>query len=125
MQMIGRAIMNDLDFVIGQKILELAVSFWNPQLRGLGFGQFLARFAEGDHFDKSETAHRLDVSRADESSADNSCFNCFHGSFLFECRHFDPASGAGGFDGGFQNGHAFRAGQKVGRNGFVGGDGVD
>src|SRR5205823_5918244 len=77
-QMVGRAIVDDLDFLIGQKILNTAVGLRNVQFVGFGLGQFIIRLAKRNHLNEAKPSSRLDVCRADESGADNACFYSFH-----------------------------------------------
>ena len=44
-QVIGRAVVDDLDFLVSQEIFDTAVCFRDVEFGGLGFGEILARLA--------------------------------------------------------------------------------
>src|SRR6266403_2963712 len=83
-QMVGGAIVDDLDFLVGQKILNTAVGYWNVQFISLGPRQFIIRLAKGDHLDEAESSSSLHMCGADETGSDNSCFDSFHSSFIVQ-----------------------------------------
>ncbi len=78
MEVIGRAIMDDLDVLIGQERIHTAVRFRDVKLVGLGLGELIVRLAQRGHFDKAQSAGRFDVRGPDETGADNSCFDGSH-----------------------------------------------
>ena len=77
-QMIRRAVVHDLNLRIGEHLAVVAVRLRDRQLLGLGLRQVVAALRDRRHFDKAEPPQRLDVRRADESGADDACFDFGH-----------------------------------------------
>src|SRR5205823_4277297 len=88
-QMVGRAIMDDLYFAVGKEAFDAAVSFGNVELVRLGFGEGIIGFAERNHLNKAKPAGGFNVGGADETRPDNACFNGFH---LTVCTFTQPFS---------------------------------
>src|SRR5882724_11910787 len=80
-QVVGRTVVDDLDFLVGQKIFNAAVGLGDVQFVSFGPGQFIIRLAKRDHLNEPEPSSGLDVCRTDETSANNACFYSFHSAF--------------------------------------------
>ncbi len=78
-EVIGRAVVNDLNFRVGQELPVIAIRLGNRQLVGLSLGEILAAFGDGCDFHEAEAAESLDMGGADETSADDACFDSLHG----------------------------------------------
>ncbi len=78
MQMIRRAVVYDLNFRIRQQSPVVAVPFGNRKLLGLGLRKVVAALGNRRHFHKPKPPQRLDVRGANESSADDACFDFGH-----------------------------------------------
>ena len=78
-EMIRRAIVHDLNLRIGQAVAVVAVRFRYRERRRLRLGQLLPPLRHRDDFDIPQPPQRLDVRRADETCADDACFDFGHG----------------------------------------------
>jgi len=83
MQVIGCAVVNDLNLGVGQQIVIVAVRFGDRQCIGLGLGQLLSTLRDGGDLNKTKSTQRLHVNRANETSANNACFDC-HGWLIVD-----------------------------------------
>ena len=77
-QMVRRAVVNDLNLGIGQQLLVVAVRLGDRQLVRLALGEVLSALRDGRDLDEPEPPNRLDVRRANETSADDACFDFCH-----------------------------------------------
>jgi hypothetical protein len=77
-QVVWRAVVDDLDVRVGQQLLVVAVGFGDRKLVGLALGEVLPALGDGRDFDEAEAAKRLDVCWADETGADDACFDFCH-----------------------------------------------
>jgi len=78
MQVVGCAVVNDLNFRIGEQLLVVAIGFGDRQFVGLCLREIGIPLGHGHHFDKAQPAERFDMCRADETCTDDSCFYSFH-----------------------------------------------
>ena len=85
-QMIRRAVVHDLNLRIGQQLLVVAVRLGDRQLLGLGLGEVVAALGDGRDLDEAEPPNRLDVCGADETGADDACFDFGHVESVVDCR---------------------------------------
>src|SRR2546427_7197716 len=77
-QMVGRAIVDHLDFLVGQEIFNAPVGLRDVQFVSFGRGQFIIRLAKRNHLDKAKPSSGLDMCRPNETGSDNACFYGFH-----------------------------------------------
>jgi hypothetical protein len=85
-QVIGRAIVHDLNVRVGQQLVIVAVGLRNRELIGLPLSEVLPPLGDGGDFDVAEPAKGLNVRRANETSADDACFDSLHDGWFVDWR---------------------------------------